>query len=183
MAVGRLVPVKDFHRLVRIVAKVHERVPDFELVIVGEGYERDSITSLIDELDAGEYITLAGRISDDELRELYRRAWMAVSASVREGWGMTLTEAAACGTPSVATDIAGHSDAVSADRSGILRSADPDLVDAMVAVATDPELRRALNAGALERAAEFTWEAAAVSTFEILANDAVRRSGRTPDRR
>ncbi len=183
VAVGRLVPVKDFHRLVSIVAKVHERVPDFELVIVGEGYERDSITSLIDELDAGEYITLAGRISDDELRELYRRAWIAVSASVREGWGMTLTEAAACGTPSVATDIAGHSDAVSANRSGILRSADPDLVDAMVAVATDPELRRTLNVGALERAAELTWEAAAVSTFEILANDAVRRSGRTPDRR
>lgn len=175
VAVGRLVPVKDFHRLIGIVARVHEVVPDLELVIVGEGYERDDLTRLIRDLGAEGYIRLAGRVPDEELRELYRRSWMAVSASVREGWGMTLTEAAACGTPSVATDIAGHSDAVSAQRSGLLRRSDDDLVDAMVSVATDPELRSKLNTGALERAGELTWERAAISTFEILAMDAMSR--------
>lgn len=178
VAVGRLVPVKDFHRLIRIVARVHERVPDFELVIVGEGYERDSITALIAELGAGDYVRLAGRVSDSELRDLYRSAWLAVSASVREGWGMTLTEAAACGTPSVATDIAGHSDAVAAERSGLLRRSDEDLAAAMVAVATDETLRTRLSSGALERAAELTWEHAALANFEVLAADALARRGR-----
>ncbi len=49
-----------------------------------------------------------------------RRAWVVASSSAREGWGLTLTEAAACGTPAVATRIAGHADAVRDGRSGLL---------------------------------------------------------------
>jgi glycosyltransferase involved in cell wall biosynthesis len=177
VAVGRLVPVKDFPRLVKVMAGVRERVPDVELVIVGEGYERDRIVETIAEHGAQDWVRLAGRISDEELRDLYRRAWIATSASVREGWGMTLTEAAACGTPTVATDISGHSDAVAPGRSGLLRRTDADLVDAMTQVLTDSTLREQLQQGALARAAELTWEHAAVANFEVLAADALRRGG------
>ena len=55
-----------------------------------------------------------------ELVSWYRRAWVVASSSQREGWGMTLTEAAACGTPAVATAIAGHADAVVDGESGLL---------------------------------------------------------------
>lgn len=175
MAVGRLVPVKDFIRLVRIWAKVHDKVPDAELVIVGEGYERPAIEAEIDALGIGGRVRLPGRISDAELLDLYRRSWVATSASVREGWGMTLTEAAACGTPAVATDIAGHADAVAHDRSGLLAGSDEDLAGALVAVLTDESLRSRLATGALERAAELTWQQAAVANFEILARDAIAR--------
>ena len=177
VAVGRLVPVKDFPRLVRVVAKVQERVPELRLVIVGEGYERDVILGEIRRLGAEGWIELAGRVTHAELRDLYRSAWIAVSASVREGWGMTLTEAAACGTPSVATDIAGHADAVAVGRSGLLASTDPDLADTMVKVLTDEELRRRLSEGALARAAELTWEQTAIHNFEVLAQDALQRRG------
>jgi len=177
VAVGRLVPVKDFPRLVKVMAGVRARVPDVELVIVGEGYERDRIIETIAEHGAQDWVRLAGRISDEELRDLYRRAWIATSASVREGWGMTLTEAAACGTPTVATDISGHSDAVAPGRSGLLRRTDADLVDAMTQVLTDSTLREQLQQGALARAAELTWEHAAVANFEVLAADALRRGG------
>lgn len=178
VAVGRLAPVKDFPRLIRVMDAAHRRVPDLELVIVGEGYERERIENLISELGATNWVRLAGRLSDEDLRDLYRRAWMAVSASVREGWGMTLTEAAACGTPAVATDIAGHSDAVLADRSGLLRTSDDDLAAAMVAVATDTDLRNRLTAGALDRAGELTWDNAALANFEVLAADAIERRGK-----
>jgi hypothetical protein len=57
-------------------------------------------------------VTLAGKVTDEEIVDLYRRAWVVASASIAEGWGMTLTEAAACGTPAVARRIAGHLDAV-----------------------------------------------------------------------
>jgi len=178
MAVGRLVPVKDFPRLVRIWAQVLEEVPSAELVIVGEGYERAVIESEVARLGIEGSVRLPGRLSDAELLDLYRRSWLATSASVREGWGMTLTEAAACGTPAVATDIAGHADAVARDRSGLLANADGDLAAAMVAVLSDAELRARLEAGALERAAELTWEQSAVANFEVLAADAVRRNRR-----
>lgn len=175
LSVGRLVPVKDFDRLVRIWAKVLEKVPEAELVIVGEGYERPLIEAEISRLGIGPSVRLPGRVSDDELLELYRRAWVATSASVREGWGMTLTEAAACGTPAVATDIAGHADAVAADNSGLLATTDEDLAAALVSVLSDSALRSRLEHGALERAGELTWENAALANFEVLAQDARRR--------
>lgn len=178
VAVGRLVPVKDFPRLVRVMAGVRERVPDAQLVIVGEGYERDTILDTVDAVGGRDWIRLAGRVTDEELRELYRSAWLATSVSVREGWGMTLTEAAACGTPTVATDISGHADAVARDRSGLLRSTDEELVDAITQVMTDDELRTRLQAGALARADELTWERTAQANFEVLAADALRRQGR-----
>ena len=159
------------------MAKVQERVPELRLVIVGEGYERDAILGEIRRHGAENWIELAGRVTHAELRDLYRSAWIAVSASVREGWGMTLTEAAACGTPSVATDNAGHADAVAVGRSGLLASEDPELADTMVRVLTDDELRRRLSEGALARAAELTWEQTAIHNFEVLAQDALRRRG------
>lgn len=178
VAVGRLVPVKDFPRLVRVMAGVRERVPNAELVIVGEGYERDRIVDTIRQCGGQDWVRLAGRVTDDELRDLYRRAWLAVSVSVREGWGMTLTEAAACGTPTVATDISGHADAVARDRSGLLRSTDAELVDAITTVMTDERRRTELQSGALSRAAELTWERTAQANFDVLAADALRRQGR-----
>ncbi len=181
VAVGRLVPVKDFPRLVRVMAGVRERVPEAQLVIVGEGYERDKILDTVREHGLEDAVRLAGSVSTDELRDLYRSAWAAVSVSVREGWGMTLTEAAACGTPSVATDISGHADAVARDRSGLLRSTDDDLVAALADVMTDPALRGRLEEGALARAAELTWEHTALANFEVLAADALRRQGRVAE--
>jgi len=91
---------------------------------------------------------------------------------------MTLTEAAACGTPAVATDIAGHADAVDPGRSGLLAERDEDLAGALVDVLTDTGLRRQLEEGALARAAELTWQQAALANFEVLAADARRRAGR-----
>ncbi|MGI9576755.1 MAG: glycosyltransferase family 4 protein [Microthrixaceae bacterium] len=175
MAVGRLMPVKNFGRLVGIWARVIDRVPEAELVIVGEGYERSDIEAEISRLGITDSVRLPGRVSDAELLDLYRRSWVATSASVREGWGMTLTEAAACGTPAVATDIAGHADAVAAGSSGILADSDDDLADALVSVLTDAQLRTRLEAGALKRANELTWQHAALANFEVLAADARRR--------
>ena len=177
VAVGRLAPVKDFPRLVRLMAGARRRVPDLELVIVGEGSERDTILATVAEHGASEWVHLVGRVSDEELRDLYRRAWVASSASTREGWGMTLTEAAACGTPTVATDISGHSDAVDAGRSGLLASSDEDLIELLVRVMTDDGLRAELQEGALARAAELGWEHTALANFEVLAGDAIRRHG------
>ncbi len=91
---------------------------------------------------------------------------------------MTITEAAACGTPAVATDIAGHRDAVRDGASGQLVDANADFGSALEQVLTDDALRARLSAGAIARAAECTWEATAMGTLEALASDARRRRRR-----
>ena len=65
------------------------------------------------DVDAEEWVDASpGASATTSCVDLYRRAWVVTSCSAREGWGMTLTEAAACGTPAVVTRIAGHVDAV-----------------------------------------------------------------------
>jgi glycosyltransferase involved in cell wall biosynthesis len=148
------------------------RHPDARLVIVGDGYERADLEYLVRGLDLDHAVTLAGRVSDEELIDLYRRAWTVTSASSREGWGMTLTEAAACGTPSVATRIPGHTDAVAEGRSGLLVDDEAGLVAGLNELVGDAGLRQRLQAGALEHAADFTWDRTALGTLEALAAEA-----------
>jgi glycosyltransferase involved in cell wall biosynthesis len=178
VAVGRLVPVKRYDYLIDVLVEVKRRRPQLEAVIVGEGYEREDLEAQRHEAGAEDWIHLPGRITDEELLDLYRRAWAVAGASIREGWGMWLTEAAACGTTGVATNIAGHRDAVVPDRTGILVERRDEFVSALDAVLGDAALRARLSAGALEHATRFTWEATALGTLEVLAADAIRRHGR-----
>jgi glycosyltransferase involved in cell wall biosynthesis len=85
---------------------------------------------------------------------------------------MTLTEAAACGTPAVATNIAGHADAVVDGESGVLVDDVADLSSALGRVLGDEVLRSRLSKGALERARWFTWDATARRALEALADEA-----------
>jgi glycosyltransferase involved in cell wall biosynthesis len=176
VAVGRLVPVKRFDLLIEALVKVRTRCPNLRAVIVGEGSERPALEALRARHGAGEWIDLPGRVDEGELAEWYRRAWVVASASQREGWGMTLTEAAACGTPAVATDIAGHRDAVLDGRTGLLAVGVEGMASALEAVLTDDALRARLGQGALERSRWFTWPATARATLEALASECARRT-------
>ena len=182
VAVGRLVPVKRYDQLIRAVAEARRREPRLSLTIVGEGYEREQLDQLVLELDLTDWVTFAGRVSDGELVALYRRAWMVVSASSHEGWGMSLTEAAACGTPAVATRIVGHSDAVIDGETGVL--VDPDdtiaLGAAIADLIADNARRERLGTDALANAARFTWESTAVGIMRTLAAEANRRRRHGP---
>jgi glycosyltransferase involved in cell wall biosynthesis len=180
-AVGRLVPSKHVDRLVRAVAHARRSIPDLRLVVVGEGYERLHVEATVEHVGGEGWVELPGRVDDDALVDLYRRAWVLASASSHEGWGMSVTEAAACATPAVVTDIAGHRDAVVDGVTGTLVDPRPGgftqrLGDAMAAVISDPGRRR-MSAAAAERATGFTWQSTATRLMEILADEAGRRRG------
>ncbi|WP_261567639.1 glycosyltransferase family 4 protein [Frankia gtarii] len=177
VAVGRLVPVKRFDILIDGLLRAHDEHPTMEAVIVGDGYERAELEKKIRAAGAGTWLRLVGRVDDDELLSLYRRAWVLTSASAREGWGMTITEAAACGTPSVATRIAGHTDAVVDGETGVLVQDPADLGKTLAGVLSDDDLRARLSAGALAHAATFTWAETARATFAALVREAARQRG------
>ena len=175
VAVGRLVPVKRYDVLLRVLAELKLRHPTLRAVIASDGYERPALERLRSELAANEWIDLPGWVSDADVVSLYQRAWVLASASSREGWDMTVTEAAACGTPAVVTDIAGHRDAVDAGRSGYLARDERDLVARLDAVLSDDVLRKQLGEGAVAHASGFSWDATAHGTFRALADEAARR--------
>lgn len=175
LGVGRLVAMKRFELLVDAVAEVRRTRPDTRLVIVGDGHERDRLENHVRRAGAADWVTFTGRISDDDLVDLYRRAWVVGSTSMREGWGMTLTEAAACGTPSVATRIGGHRDVIQDGVSGRLAEIGDEFNQALLQVLTDAGHRAQLTAGALARAAQLRWDNTAEAVLDVLADEAERR--------
>ena len=181
VAVGRLMPVKRFDELITVMAEVRRTHPTVELTIVGDGAERENLEALVADLDASDWVSMPGRLSDDALVELYRRAWVLASASAAEGWGMTVTEAAACGTPAVVTDIAGHRDAVQPGVTGVLSPDMAALARDISRVLDDADARQKMSVAGLARAAELTWEATATGTLAALAGEAarLRPSGRS----
>jgi glycosyltransferase involved in cell wall biosynthesis len=179
VAVGRLVPVKRFDLLVDELVAVRRKVPGLRARIIGEGYERPDLEARIRAVGATQWIELVGRQSEEELLEAYRQAWVLVSTSQREGWGMTITEAAACGTPAVATRIAGHSDAIVDGVTGILVDTPGQFADALARVLVDETQRRRLGDAALEHAGRLTWEATAAGTLEALVSEAEARLDRS----
>lgn len=174
VAVCRLMPQKGVEELVAALVRAKAAVPSLQATIVGDGPHRDRFQEVA--RDAGAtWIHWAGRVSDDELVDWYRRAWVVASASRREGFGLTLTEAAACGTPTVATRIPGHVDAVDEGTSGLLADSTEELADRIVEVVQDDELRARLTRGALAHADHFRWEEAAATLLGALCDEAVSR--------
>jgi glycosyltransferase involved in cell wall biosynthesis len=175
VAVARLMPQKGISDLLRAVVAVRAQVPSVEAVIVGDGPHRARFEAECRSLGAAGFIRFAGRATDDELVAWYRRAWVVCSASHREGFGLTLTEAAACGTPVVARRIPGHVDALADGHSGLLADGVAGLAEAMARLLLDDDLRAKMGEAALEHAEAFRWEASTAALVRALADDAARR--------
>ncbi len=173
VCVGRLAPVKRQDELLRAAIEARERVPNLLLVLVGDGPLEASLRSQITAAGAHEWVTMPGRLTHGELVELYRQAWLVASASLAEGWGLTLTEAAACGTPAVATDIRGHRSSVIDGVTGVLAPL-TDLGDAMANLLLDDSRCAALGEAALARARTLTWDRVATDMLAALRTCSLR---------
>jgi glycosyltransferase involved in cell wall biosynthesis len=176
VAVARLAPVKRFGLLLDSVAAARERVPELTLTIVGDGPERDALVERAGRLGGRDWVRFAGRLDHDDLVDVYRRSWIVASASLAEGWGLSLTEAARCGTPAVATDIRGHRSSVVDGETGLLAAPD-DLADAIARVLDDHALRARLGAAAEARARAMTWDETAAGVLSVLRRAAVAHDG------
>ena len=177
VAVGRLAPVKRFDRMIEAAVVAHRRHPQMEFAIVGEGPELERLQGIVAAHGAQQWITFPGRLTNEALRTVYRRAWLVASASLAEGWGLTLTEAAACGTPAVATDISGHRCSVEDGVTGVL--APVEHLGTAIADLLDDEARRTrMGEAALTRARTLTWDSSALGVIRALHGEVVRRDDR-----
>lgn len=172
LAVGRQAPVKRFDLLLDQMHVVRRSVPDATLTLVGDGPLHERLRSWVTEHDASRWVTFAGRVSRDELRDLYRRSWIVASASLAEGWGLALTEAAGCGTPAAATDIFGHRCSVLDGHTGLLSPVET-LSDSIVRLLTDHELRRSLADAGVQRARQLSWDVLAADVLRPLYRQAL----------
>ena len=118
--VGRLSPNKRPEHVIQAFHHVRHHIPDAQLWVVGDGPMQ---TTLKRHAPPGS--TFFGHVDDDTKYDLLARAHVLVMTSVREGWGLTVTEAAAVGTPSIAYAVDGLTDSVRAS-GGTLTACTPE---------------------------------------------------------
>jgi glycosyltransferase involved in cell wall biosynthesis len=175
LSVARLAPVKRQDELIEAAVVARRRVPDLQLVIVGDGPLRPALEARVASHGAGDWVSFAGRLSHADLVAEYQRSWLVASASLAEGWGLTITEAAACGTPSVATDVSGHRSSIVDGVTGVLSSLDR-LGETIADVLLDDRRRNKLAAAGLTRAQRLTWDASALGILSALHGQVWLRS-------
>lgn len=161
---GRLKKYKGVHHVVRAFAAMQH--PTATLEIAGAGDYRGALEQLAASLDLGERVKFLGRISESEKLALLRRAWGLVFASPKEGWGITNLEAAACGTPVVASNSPGIRESVRDGETGYLcpHGDIRAMAAAMGRLATDRGLVQQMGIQGRRFAETFTWERAAEET-------------------
>jgi glycosyltransferase involved in cell wall biosynthesis len=161
---GRLKRYKGVDVVLRAFAEL--RHPTARLLIAGTGDHRPALERLAASLDLGERARFLGFITEEEKLALLRRAWSLLFASPKEGWGITNLEAAACGTPVIASDSPGLRESVRDGETGFLVPHGD--VRAMAArmreLAGAPARLATFAASARAFAERFSWDAAARQT-------------------
>jgi glycosyltransferase involved in cell wall biosynthesis len=156
------------YKRIEVVLDVLQRIPEATLDIAGDGDHREALVAETAARGLAARVRMHGHVSEDFKRELYRRAWVNVTASSAEGWGLSVTEAAACGTPSAALRLGGLPEAIDEGRTGVLADNPEELAGVVSQLIAEPRRRDELGAQALIRAAEFSWDATARRTLTVL---------------
>jgi len=164
--VGRLKRYKGVDTALRALARARRTRRDVVLQVAGEGDDRARLERLAGELGLAGAVHFLGFVSEGEKRRLLREAWAVVFPSPKEGWGISNVEAAACGTPAVASDSPGLRESVRHGETGFLvpHGDAAALAERLLALAAEPALVRRLGARAREFATGLPWEAAARAT-------------------
>lgn len=166
--VGRFDPYKNVPALIDAFAKVRERCKEpVRLRIVGPADPRyPEAAARAQALGLDPFITWDGYTSDEGLVKAYQNADVFVLLSLYEGFGLTVLEAMACGTP-VVCSIRSSLPEVAGSAALMVDPADPNqAADAIVRVLDDGKLAAELREKGVRQAAKFSWARTATMTLK-----------------
>lgn len=152
---GELNKNKNQKRLIAVIPKVLEKVPNFRLLLAGNGPEHDKLKDMIHELGLDETVQLIGYKTN--LEDYVSVADVAVSMSIREGLGINLIEAMACGKPVLGSDNRGHREFIKNGENGFIIPDDSDLeiIERLAYLAEDGHARKKMGIVAQSDASKY----------------------------
>ncbi|MEV0721155.1 glycosyltransferase family 4 protein [Micromonospora purpureochromogenes] len=170
LVLGRLVPHKRVEIAMRTVAELAEELPELELVVAGQGWWEQPLREVADSLGVADRVRFTGFISEEEKHEMLSSCWLALTPSLKEGWGLTIVEAAARSTPTVAFRYAGGvAEAMVDTETGLLVDDEAEFTDQVRELLADDVRRKAMGEAALAHAARFTWAATGARFAQLVA--------------
>jgi len=163
--------IKDAIEMLSLLRKIY---PSIMLFVAGKAiskkYEKKML-QLIKVLEiSSKNITFLGFVPEREKYLLLQKAWILVHPSTREGWGLTVIEAASFGTPTVGYNVSGLSDSIQNMQTGILtdENAPESLSKSITTLFNDKKLYDKLSKQAKEYAKKFKWEKSGEQSFDII---------------
>ena len=176
---GRLKRYKRLDLVLEALAVVRRRGLDARFRIAGTGDAEAELRGLAASLELDGAVEFLGFVTEEEKRSLFGESWVHVFTSEKEGWGLTTIEAAACGTPTIASDSPGLRDSVRNGQTGILveHGNVGALADAFTRLLSDDGLRAELGEGARRFAKSLSWQNTADGVLAVLTSELARGGG------
>jgi glycosyltransferase involved in cell wall biosynthesis len=167
---GRMKRYKNVDHVLKAMPLIWEREPRARLVLAGAGEYLPRLKEISRRLGLDDRVEFAGYLTLPRIVALLQRATVVLNTSSKEGWGLTVVEANACGCPVVAYDVPGLRDSVADGETGFLvpfRDI-PALADRAKALLSDRALRERLGKAAREWAVKFSWDTAADEMLDMI---------------
>ena len=162
LSLGSIRPMKRTMHQVRAFERAKQHIPELHMVIAGDsrGKYGAKVLKAIGSSKYSSDITYAGRVSHDDKVKLMRGAHVILVTSIKEGWGLVVTEANASGTPAVVYNVSGLRDSVRHGVTGLVtdRNNPTELAEKIVELLQDPVKHLELRQAAWEWSQTITFE-------------------------
>ncbi len=170
---GRLKEYKNIDVAIKAFAKVLKIHKNATLSIVGTGESYYELRGLVERLGVSNAVTFHGRVSEKEKARLLSQSWAAIQPSQMEGWGITVIEANAAGTPVIASRVNGLQDSVIDNQTGLLVEAGDvaSFAIAMRKLADNDLVRVSLSNEARKWAQNFNWDKSAEDFYTLIGRN------------
>lgn len=167
---GRLKPYKNIDVAIKSFANILQDYPSAHLTIAGEGESLEKLLELVQKLGITQNVHFTGRVTEKDKIKLLGESWVSLQPSQIEGWGITVIESNACGTPVIASDVNGLKDSVINSKTGLLvkvRNVNHMTV-AMKAILENEQYRKYLSREAYQWSHNFDWNSSSQKFLHII---------------
>lgn len=167
---GRLQEYKNIDVAIIAFSLLVRKYKSARFRIAGYGESQSKLRKLVKFLKIEDNVEFLNRVSDLKKTKLFSESWAMVQPSQVEGWGLTVIEANACGTPVIASRVNGLRDSVLDGKTGILAECNnvEQFVDAMEKMILDTQYRNKLSREAFIWSKNFTWSKSAENFYNLI---------------
>lgn len=167
---GRLVPHKRVEHAIEVLARLQGRWPGMRLAVVGEGWWEPELRAAAEALGVSGLVDFLGFLPDAAKHEELARAWVHLCPSVKEGWGLVVSEAGSHGVPTVGyRSSGGLRESIIDGRTGVLVDDLDELTAAVDRLLADDGLRHEMGAAAVRHAGAYSWPTSIAAFAGVLA--------------
>lgn len=158
---GRLKKYKRIDLVLKVFKDVRREIPESKLLIVGEGDYKKMLIKLAQRLNLKESVEFTGYVPHKKKIEILQKSWLTINTSIKEGFGLVIIEAQACGTPAIVLNSPGLRETVKHNETGFVVNTLDEMKEKTLMILKNESLRRKLSNNAVKWAKQFSWDESA----------------------